>query len=61
MTVYTNRIYVFACDALGCEQVSEETLSDNPDAGRRSAWRIARRELGWIERDGRQYCPSHRS
>lgn len=59
MTVYPVRLYAFACDAPGCEHVSDDILPTNPDDGRRSAWRAVRGD-GWTERDRRHYCPQHR-
>jgi hypothetical protein len=59
MTVYVTRVYVFECDAHGCETVTGDIIPANPDDGRRSAWRVARRELGWFEGDGKHFCPDH--
>lgn len=60
MTVYVTRVYVFECDAKGCEVVTGDIIPANPDDGRRSAWRVARRELGWLEGSGgKHFCPEH--
>lgn len=59
MTIYTTRVYMFECDAEGCEQVTGDIIPANPADGRRSAWRIARREHGWTARGDKQFCPRH--
>ena len=60
MTVYSTRIYNFACNALGCELVTADILPPNLEEGARSAWRVARDE-GWTCRGAAEhYCPCHR-
>jgi hypothetical protein len=60
VTVYWTRIYNFACNAQGCELVTEDILPPNLEEGARSAWRVAR-DSGWTRRGAAEhYCPSHR-
>lgn len=61
MTVYRTTIYVFECDAPGCEKVTGDIIPATETGGLRAAWRMARRELGWTGRDGCRYCPDHSS
>jgi hypothetical protein len=59
MTLLSMRVYVFTCNAAGCEDVTGDIVPPNPDDGARSAWRVAS-AVGWTcaER-GRHYCPAH--
>lgn len=55
------RVYVFACNASGCNEDSGKIDPPNASNPARSAWRVAKAE-GWT-RDGLglHYCPEHQS
>ncbi len=60
MGLHVMRLYVFACDQLGCDAHSEEVLpaATEPD---KATW--ARRYLardGWTFHGRRSFCPDHR-
>lgn len=53
------RVYVFACNAMGCEEVTGDIVPPNPDDGARSAWRVAKQD-GWTDAGGNlHYCFGH--
>lgn len=59
MSVYSTRVYNFACNAPGCEEVTEDILPPNMTDGARSAWRVAK-EQGWARRRSNEhFCPTH--
>lgn len=57
MTLLVTKLYAFACDAAGCEQVGEDIMVATK-GGARSAWGIAA-ESGWTRCDDQHYCPEH--
>ena len=58
MSVYVTRVYEFVCNAPGCESVSDQIIPNTETRSRRDAWREVK-QVGWIEVDGRHYCPAH--
>jgi len=60
MTLLTMRVYVFTCNAIGCEHDTGELVPPNAADGARSAWRVAKGS-GWTRTgSGGHFCPEHR-
>ena len=60
MTVLAMRVYVFACNAPGCNEDTGKIDPPNISNPARSAWRVAKAE-GWTRVGlGLHYCPRHR-
>ena len=61
MTLLAMRVYVFACNARGCDEDSGKIDPPNMSNPARSAWRVAKAE-GWTRSGlGLHYCPEHQS